>query len=196
MNINSNFDRFTQNYSTPSSQDLLTQLAAQNQVVNQSQGYGLQGPGQDALLSISQAGSGGDPRALGEQLEQQVSGGDLQGALSTLQQLQANRPSGGNKPPGAEQIESLQATLAQQLQNQDQEGAEQTLSQIQSTMQSNRPQPPQQQSQGVDQVAGLGQPTPLSNGQYPGSKQFQRSSSSDVQQRQQLRPPFQFNVNG
>lgn len=202
MNIHSTYSNFPQNYAPASGQDaslppeLLAQLAAQNQTQSQAPDYGLQGPGQDAMVSLSEAGSssstsiGSDPRALGEQLEQQVSNGDLQGALATLEQLQSNRPGGAEKPPGADQIDSLEATLAQQLEAGDQEGAEETLQQIQSSMQQNRPQQAQTQSQAVDQVAGPGQPAPLRNGQYPGSKQFQRSAPSSSQS-QQLLPPFQ-----
>lgn len=199
MNINSNYSALPQNYSTGAGQDvslppeLLAQLAAQNQTQTQAADYGLQGPGQDAMLSISGASSSGaDPQALGQQLEQQISGGDLSGALSTLQQLQAGRPQGGEKPPGADQIDSLEATLTQQLQNNDQEGAEETLAQIQSSMGQPTSSSSQQsqQSQSVDQVAGLGQPSPLSNGQFPGAKGFQRTAPTSSQ-KQQILPPFQ-----
>lgn len=211
MNIQSNYANFSPNYSNSSAQDvsfppeLLAQLAAQSQNTVQAQDYGLQGPGQDALLSISEAGQAGaasgasaaggsggaDPRALAEQLEQQVSSGDLQGALATLEQLQSGRPQGGQKPPGADQIDSLEATLTQQLADGDQQGAQDTLAQIQSTMQQNRPQQQSNsQNQSVDQAAGPGQPSPLSNGQYPGSRQFQRTAPSSGQT-QQLLPPFQ-----
>ncbi|MBN9414914.1 hypothetical protein ABS71_03170 [bacterium SCN 62-11] len=206
MNINSNYSALPQNYSAGAGQDvslppeLLAQLAAQNQTQTQAADYGLQGPGQDALLSISGTGntagtssSGVDPQALGQQLEQQISGGDLTGALSTLQQLQAGRPQGGEKPPGADQIDSLEATLTQQLQNNDQEGAEETLAQIQSSMgqpSSSSSTQQSQQSQSVDQVAGLGQPTPLSNGQFPGAKGFQRTAPTSSQ-KQQILPPYQ-----
>ena len=191
MNIQNNYANFSPNFNSNTSlpPERLAQLAAQNQQTTQAADYGLQGPGQDALLSISGAGGGSDPRLLGEQLEQQVSSGDLQGALATLEELQSGRPEGGEKPPGADQIDSLEATLTQQLQDRDQDGAEETLAQIQSTMQQNRPQPPAQ-NQSVDPVAGLGQPAPLSNGQYPGSKQFQRTAPSSGQT-QQLLPPFQ-----
>lgn len=203
MNINSNFSSYTQNYTNKTGQDapippeILAQLAAQNQTQKQAADYGLQGPGQDAMLSISDSSSavgssGVNPQALSQQMEQQISGGDLAGALSTLQQLQAGRPEGGEKPPEADQIDSLEATLKQQLQNNDQEGAESTLAQIQSSV----GQPPsggtssQSQNQSVDQLAGLGQPQPFSNGQFPGSKGFQRTAPS-VGQKQQIRPPYQ-----
>lgn len=206
MNINSNFSNYTQNYTSQAGQDvslppeILAQLAAQNQTQAQAADYGLQGPGQDAMLSISDSGSAGgssgssgvDPQALSQQMEQQISGGDLAGALSTLQQLQAGRPEGGEKPPGADQIDSLEATLTQQLQNNDQEGAEATLAQIQSSMgqPSSGGTSSQSQNQSVDQLAGLGQPQPFSNGQFPGSKGFQRTAPT-AEQKQQILPPYQ-----
>ena len=63
MNINSNFSSYTQNYTNKTGQDapippeILAQLAAQNQTQKQAADYGLQGPGQDAMLSISDSSS-------------------------------------------------------------------------------------------------------------------------------------------
>lgn len=114
----------------------------------QQQPQGLAGPSQDAMLSFSpeameqmaqsqgtqQRPSGPSP----DQLESQIQSGDLQGALSTISQLDANRPSQGTDPNQA-----LKTQLKELLQQGDQQGAEETLEQIKA----NRPSgpPPQQQ---------------------------------------------------
>lgn len=110
---------------------------------------GLAGPGQDALLSFSpeameqMASQGLQQQGQGQsgpnpgQLEEQIQSGDLQGALSTISQLDANRPSQGSDPNQA-----LKTQLKELLQQGDQQGAEETLEQIKA----NRPSgpPPQQ----------------------------------------------------
>lgn len=112
----------------------------------QQQGQGLAGPGQDAMISFSpeameelaqsqtqaqgmQPPSGPSP----DQLESQIQSGDLQGALNTIAQLDANRPNQGADPNA-----QLKSQLKAKLQQGDQQGAEATLEQIKA----NRPSGP------------------------------------------------------
>lgn len=112
------------------------------QAQQQPQYQGLAGPSQDAMLSFSPEameqmaqsqsmppGSGPSP----DQLESQIQSGDLQGALNTIAQLDANRPGQGTDPNQA-----LKTQLKELLQQGDQQGAEETLEQIKA----NRPSGP------------------------------------------------------
>ncbi len=104
------------------------QTLGQPQNHNQG-GQGMQGMFQDAMLSLSPEAmeSLAPPRggANPQQLEQQIQSGDLESALSTIEELDASRPAQGNDPNA-----ELKAQLKEQLQQGDQQAAVETLQQI------------------------------------------------------------------
>ena len=116
------------------SQNPLAQFQGQSQdsMVNFSP-EAMESLAQSQVQSQSQGQSGPSP----DQLEQQIQSGDLQGALSTISQLDAAHPSQGNDPN-----QKLKSDLKNKLQQGDQAGAEAALEQIKA----NRPPgpPPQQ----------------------------------------------------
>ena len=93
----------------------------------------VQGTGQDAMVSfspeamesLSTPGSGQGGGANPGQLEQQIQSGDLESALSTIEQMEAQHPSQGNDPN-----QELKTQLKEQLEQGDQAGAQQILEQI------------------------------------------------------------------
>ena len=129
----------------PNFQQAVQRLGETSQ--GQSQNPLAQFQGQDSMTSFSpeameslaqsQSQSQGQAVPGPDQLEQQIQSGDLQGALSTISELDAAHPSQGNDPNSA-----LKSQLKNKLQQGDQAGAEAALEQ----MKANRPSgpPPQQ----------------------------------------------------
>lgn len=74
-----------------------------------------------------------------EQLESQIQSGDLQGALTTISELDAKQPAQGSDPN-----QSLKTQLKEKLQQGDQQGAQATLEQLKANKPSG---PPPQQRQ-------------------------------------------------
>ena len=128
----------------PNIQEMMEKLALMNSQSQQSLGmdssFGLQGSSQDDMVSFSpeaqsiQAAQSsgvqqGSPpgAALHEQLESQVSSGDLEGAQATLEQL-----------AGAPDDPTLVAQLKSDLKNGDAQGAQEIVEQIKA----NRPSGP------------------------------------------------------
>jgi len=138
---------FTAHHSPRTQQPNFQQAVQRLGETSQGQRQQFQGPGQDAMTSFSpeamemmaqsQPQSQGQSGPSPDQLEQQIQSGDLQGALSTISQLDAAHPSQGNDPNQA-----LKSELKNKLQQGDQAGAEAALEQIKA----NRPPgpPPQQ----------------------------------------------------
>jgi hypothetical protein len=76
-----------------------------------------------------------------DQLESQIQSGDLQGALSTISQLESNKPAGQTGGPS----ETLKSQLKEKLQQGDQEGAQSAFDQIKANKPAGAPQQQQQQ---------------------------------------------------